>query len=316
MADGPAAGVLRGLAWIATALTSGGTVLAWLAGFHWVAELFSHFPMHYLAGASLAAATFLLTRRPRAAVLAALVAASNVVVAWPYTGGRPAPPPGDGGLTLIAWNLQYRNTDFDSAIEYLAGRRPDLLVLSEFTPRWGEALSVLEELYPHRILLPQRNAWGLALYSRFPMSVREELRLVDASSANVRALVETPLGTLQVFGVHLASPTSRRAAALRNAQLAELGRRVREEASLPTLVVGDLNVSPFSPYFGKLLGATGLADARRPFGPHVTWPTSWLPVWVAIDHGLASERVAVTRIVTGAGRGSDHRPLEIRFAIE
>jgi endonuclease/exonuclease/phosphatase (EEP) superfamily protein YafD len=77
------------------------------------------------------------------------------------------------------------------------------------------------------------------------------------------------------------------------------------------LLVGDLNVTPFSPYFSDLLAQTGMEDARRVYGFHGTWPT-WMPLLqISIDHCIADPQLEVMRVARGPDVGSDHYPLEI-----
>ena len=96
---------------------------------------------------------------------------------------------------------------------------------------------------------------------------------------------------------------------MRNRQLDELARLVVSREWV--LVIGDLNVTPFSPYFRRLLDRSGLVDARQPQGIHVTWPAYPIPLWIPIDHGLASPGLPVTDVRRGPDVGADHYPLEI-----
>ncbi len=79
-------------------------------------------------------------------------------------------------------------------------------------------------------------------------------------------------------------------------------------------MIGDLNLTPFSPFFKELLERSGLADARKPLGLHVTWPTMSLPVWIPIDHCLAGTGLRIGEVRRGRDLGSDHYPLEIRVS--
>jgi len=81
------------------------------------------------------------------------------------------------------------------------------------------------------------------------------------------------------------------------------------------VLVGDLNLTPWSPRFGRLLAESGLADTslQRPFA------TSWrspLPfVELALDHFLASPGLRVPCNRLGPDVGSDHLPLIVDVAL-
>lgn len=312
--------VLTGLALAVAFLTGGGTLAAAFARTHWLAELFSHYPVHYLLGAAAAAGVLLGAGRWRLALLPLLVVGINASIVGPYLPGfvvrRPPLPADAATVSLIAWNLDYRNTRFDQARDYLRAMDADVLVLTEYTPRWQQALAPLGYDYLYRVARPQFNAWGIAVYSRYPLLQVEDLILADPESANLRVVIDLPDGPLELFAVHLASPTAPARAALRNRQLRELGQLAGDRPPvMARAIVGDLNTSPFSPWFRDLLAAARLTDARRPFGLHYTWPALPLPLWVAIDHFLSDGRLEIGQVRAGPYLGSDHRPLEVRFAI-
>ena len=102
-------------------------------------------------------------------------------------------------------------------------------------------------------------------------------------------------------------------------QLALIARLVRAHGPTGLLVVGDFNATWGTRGFRTILD-TGLTDAAaargHPFA--MTWLQTGfpLPEFVRIDHVLTGGRVAVTRIATGPGPGSDHRDLHATVAFE
>lgn len=319
--------LLLGLAVFVIVATSAATVAALLARTNWFFDLFSNFPVQYAVLLALSAAVCLVLRQWGWTALAVFALVPNVIAIAPYLSGiiRPAAAvarqSGTEPVLLVSLNLLYTQEDAAATRDYLEARSADILVLSELTPRWHEKLEDLERLYPHAVIRPRWDPWGLAIYSRYPLVAIEDLDLGDQSSAHLRVLVQLPTGLLEVYGVHLASPPTPRDAARRDRQFARLAARVKAaEAADPTLariVVGDLNATPWTPSFRDFLRDTGLVDARRPFGLHVTWPYRpplWsVPFRIPIDHCLASPGLEVTSVDTGPAVGSDHLPLECRI---
>ena len=304
------------LAMIVTALV---TVAAMGARHHWSLELFSHFRMHYLvAQVGLLLLLVLLRQWPWAA-LAILTALPNLLVVGPYLPGAvqasAAMSPGDGrSHTLVAANLLHSQRKTGAMQAYLHDTFPDVLVLSEFTPRWAAALADLEQRYPHSMLKPRPDAWGMALYSRYPLVDQELLSLGDDRSSHFRVRLMLPAGVVELYAVHLASPISGRRAGQRNRQLDVLAAQLAaSDPAVPKIVAGDLNLTPYSPYFDQFLRAAGLEDARRPLGHHGTWPAPLGAAGIPIDHCLASPGVRVASVRAGRSAGSDHRPLECDF---
>jgi endonuclease/exonuclease/phosphatase family metal-dependent hydrolase len=129
----------------------------------------------------------------------------------------------------------------------------------------------------------------------------------------VLTTVAFPDGPLRLAAVHLASPTSPAYLAARNRQLQELARLLAG-GNRPRVVLGDMNITPFSPYFDGFLRHTGMVDARRRQGLHGTWPRWMPPLQIAIDHCLIDPQAPVLSVRRGPDVGSDHYPLEVRLS--
>lgn len=313
---------LAGLAIVAIVATTVATLAALGARSSWLFELFAHFPLQYLGVLFLAGGICCVLRRWRWVALAVVGVIPNVLVVGPYLPGLFTAaasagmwPDSTSQVSLVALNLRYTLQDAGATRAYLEGQSADILVLSEVTPRWQEKLVELEGRYPYSVIRPRWNPWGIALYSRFPLHDVEDLDLGDDRSSHLRVTVELPAGAVALYAVHLASPPSRGQSQQRNTQLHQLAQRIaRDDSGLPVVVAGDLNITPYSPYFRDLLRDAGLRDARLPFGPHVTWPVLPVPIGIPIDHCLVSSQVVVTRVAIGPSTGSDHFPLECRFS--
>jgi len=78
-------------------------------------------------------------------------------------------------------------------------------------------------------------------------------------------------------------------------------------SNTPVVVVGDLNVSPWSKHFLEFVNAGKLRDGRRGHGILPTWPAAIAPLQIPIDHIVVSESVHVTSMATSSGFGSDHK---------
>ena len=296
----------------ATTLATAGSLCARLG---WLPELLSHFPVHYLVAQVVAAAVCLGFRLWPWVAVALLGAVPNVIAIAPYLPGLVTAPASrvaaNAPVNLVALNLLYSQEDPTLARAFLEKQSADILVLSEFTPRWRQKLGLLERTYPYFAYRERWNQWGIAVYSKYPFEDVEDLDLGDDRSSHLRILLELPGGRAEVYAVHLASPLSPRQAAQRNTQLRRLAARIAAaDPALPKIAVGDFNITPFSPFFSDLLRDTGLRDGRRPFGLHYTWPAFSVPFWIAIDHCLVSDDVVVTRVDRGPPAGSDHLPLE------
>ena len=75
----------------------------------------------------------------------------------------------------------------------------------------------------------------------------------------------------------------------------------------PVLLIGDLNVTMFSPHYEQIEDA-GMTNARAGRGVQPTWP-DWSPVRIPIDHVLVSDEFEVCEMEVLDSFGSDHLPV-------
>ena len=293
------------------------TVIALFSRVHWFAELFSHFRFYFLLSQALLVLIFMHSGRWMLMCATLLLSIPNAWYVVPYLTPlafqQTAAAAQQPGVEVVAINLNFRNRDYAAMRDYFASVSPDIIVAAEITDEWRDELRYLEADYPHRIGATRPDPWGLMVYSRWPFVESELLDLGVPASVHARIVIASGGNLLEIFAVHLQSPTNPVRAANRNTQLTELAHRVAE-SDLPTVIVGDLNVTPFSPYFDLFLNHAGVSDSRRPAGFHFTWPAHPLPLWIPIDHALADPMVNITRVHRGRDAGSDHYPLEVSIS--
>jgi len=292
----------------AIAAAAGG-ILASLAHIAWWLELFSHFRGQYALLLGACAAGFLWLGRRSLGVAALALAAANAVPLLHYLGPSAEAAPGGGEVKAVLLNLWFRNDGHERVIDYLGGVRPDVVVLLEATPAWGESLRRLDDLLPY-----QARAGEVFVASRTPLAGLRDVPLTDSG---VRALVfglETSAGPLTVIGAHANWPLGPASADSRNRELERLAQLARE-APAPVVLLGDFNVTAYSPVFAELLARSGLRDCAAGRGLHATWPALFPPLWLQIDHCLADPGVGVRALRSGPRVGSDHFPLEVELVL-
>jgi len=101
--------------------------------------------------------------------------------------------------------------------------------------------------------------------------------------------------------------------ALRGRSLDRAAKLVRAAPSR-TVLVGDLNLTPYAPRFGHLLRASGLIDAFATRAWRPTWEAHVWPLALPIDYVLVPPHACVATASIGPDIGSDHRPLFVAFS--
>jgi endonuclease/exonuclease/phosphatase (EEP) superfamily protein YafD len=81
------------------------------------------------------------------------------------------------------------------------------------------------------------------------------------------------------------------------------------------LVMGDLNATPWSRPFRRLLRRSALCDSRAGFGVQASFPAASTLLRLPIDHLLASCGVGVRARRIGRDVGSDHLPVIVDVVV-
>src|SRR5262249_47853040 len=137
----------------------------------------------------------------------------------------------------------------------------------------------------------------------------------DAEVPSVLARADVHGTSLTIVGSHPLPPGGREYSRLRNQQLDAVARFINGQAG-PTVLLGDLNATPWNFYFRRFVKSTGLKDSSMGFGLQPTWPAGFLPLRIPIDHCLLSPELKVVRRLVGPNVGSDHLPLILEVVPE
>jgi endonuclease/exonuclease/phosphatase (EEP) superfamily protein YafD len=300
--------------WIILALAVVSIGLPSLGHWFWIAELSTHFVVQYAVVALALAVGLACLNRPVVAATALVVCIVQIARLGPLWAqpDRPAVTGAPERLTIAQVNVHVNHSDPRRVVEWVLAQSPDVAVLIEVTPEWSEPLALLRARYTQSLVRIPPDGSGVAVFARRAESSLRVEALGDAWCPAIVLNVGQPAGppVLTLFATHLRSPTTPGDAWARNRQLTELGRRVAEEPAVNKAVVGDLNVTRWSPWFSELVRIAGVRDGQEGFGLGGSWP-SGLGRWFAlpIDHTLVSPGVRVVRREVGPDLGSDHRPV-------
>jgi endonuclease/exonuclease/phosphatase (EEP) superfamily protein YafD len=296
-----------GLFFSALAVPAVLSFVAFAARLWWRFDLCTHFRAHYLVALAIGTILSVLLRQFKAASIFGAVAILNLWFVAPLY--LPAASDSKSGvpIRLMTVNAYFHNKDRSQLLQLIRGTRPDALLVLEVNEAWFNDFDGLADTYPYRIAEPRRDGWGIAFFSRLPCDQLEIREIGHAELPSTFAQLKlADGGSLSIIGSHPVAPFGRRHAGFRNQQLAALAEFA---ATLdgPVALIGDLNVTSWSPYFSDLIRTSGLRDSRKGFGVQSSWPTKLVPFGITIDHVLVSPEIAVRTRKIGADIGSDHR---------
>ena len=306
--------------WTARALVAGGSACAlgliagWCGAAWWVLDLCAHFRVQQVAGLLVAAGGLALLRaRVRGAIflLLALLGGWRLV---PYWSGGAVARAGDLRLRVASLNVECGNRSFAEMRAFVRESDADVLLLIEVEPETLAALEPELRAYPQRLEVPRPDPFGIALYSRLPMQAE---RVDDLGTTRMPAiLAELELGgsRVRLLGVHLLPPLSASNAAERDRALERAVETLCSRPE-PSILLGDLNTTPWAESLERLAYSRGLRDARLGHGVLPSWPAdSWL-LRIPIDHCLLRGDWHVRSARVGEPLGSDHLGLVVDLAV-
>ncbi len=290
------------------------TVAGYLGTCYRLFELVSHFRFQYLWCAILGGLALVWLRDFRWSLLALFAFGINAWEVLPWYFGKPQDVPGKTStLKLLLSNVYTGNRESRPLLEFIARENPDIVVLEEINDRWKDELSGLSQGYPTSRVVPREDNFGIGLWTRLRAPILER----DVGQDVVPSLLlQFPVEgkVVALLATHPVPPVREEMFQLRNSHFRALATWARS-LSGPCIVLGDLNLTLWSPYHTRLLRDSALRNARQGFGVLPTWPTQLPFLKIPLDHCLVSPAIQVRAIRTGPKIGSDHLPLIVELAL-
>lgn len=280
----------------------------------WFLDLFSHFRVQYMQICLVLIGIALWKRLNKRAAALILLACLNYAFVLPLYFGRPVPA-NEKPIRAMLMNLNASNGNTDRVLEAIRHADPDLLLLEEVTSVWSSELAVLDIDYKYRIAEPQEGCFGIMLLSKYPLEHGQVLQIGKTGVPSIVTEAHFPKGVVSVIGTHPKPPAGAEYSRQRNMQLIELPYVVMEQ-KYPTLLIGDLNVTPFSYWFRRVVSESGLKNSMKGFGFQPTWPSNNRFLRIPLDHVLHSPEIIIHSRVVGTDIGSDHLPVIVDFSLK
>jgi len=300
--------------WVVVLLALAAVGLPWIGGLVWLAELSSHFVVQYAVAALLLAVVLTVKGRrwwAASALAIFLLQAVRLVPLWTVPDLPPVPAASER-LTIVQLNVNIRNQDPRRIVDWVISQDPDIAVLIEVPRAWTRPLAALRARYPNELVGMPPDGSGIAVFAKAPATSLRVEPLGDIWCPAIVLDFPRSMGPppLTLIAAHLRSPMTPSDAIIRNRQLGALVQRIAAEPALQKIVVGDLNITRWSPLYAQLTDVAGMRDGQEGFGFGASWPSPfgrWLGI--PIDQTLVSPGVRVVQRVVGPDLGSDHLPV-------
>lgn len=217
-------------------------------------------------------------------------------------------------LKLFHSNVLSSNKDYQQVVENILTENPDIIGLQEVDNSWINHLMVIREHYPFAVEVPRPDNFGIALYSKFPITNSDVQSLGSLGLPSIEAQVVVNNEPIYLLLTHPLPPVSQQHYDARNAQLKDVAKRIKEIDGAK-IVLGDLNTTVWTSAYKTLEADTGLRNASKGFGIQFTWPTNIVPLMISIDHCLVTDNFAVIDVSSKKLSGSDHASLVVELEL-
>lgn len=256
-----------------------------------------------------------------------LVASISIQVyyIYPYSGlvsptvgsiSQQAAPP-QSTFDLMVVNVYIHNRNVDDLLAIVEEVDPDMFLAMETNQWWENALQPLDEKYAYGMEYPLDNAYGMILYSKYPLQNQEIMFLQYDSVPSFHARVSLPGGKeFEFHGVHPVPPVPNAPGPVKDEEVAlvKVGNMVASNL-LPAVVAGDLNDVAWARR-ERMFEQDGLLnDVRIGRGIYSTYSAkSWIKKW-PLDYVFVTQDFAVVDFRRLPEFGSDHYPIYIELSL-
>ncbi len=277
-------------------------IFALLAEVNWFFELWIHYIAYYTIIAALLILICIKNGLWKTATALTLILALNLPVFVSYYQTPSQIPAAGEEIKVFSANFFYLNEDFETIKTVIEDEDPDVIAILEANIRWIAKKDEYKEKYPYTYITDDFGPFGIVVMSKFPA----EFKQIKWGEQNaIEAVIE---GKYKVLAVHTHAPVHKSWAAARNNYFEELADEINR-SELPTVVMGDFNSTPWSPYFKDIIEKTSLKEARMGYGLVPTWNANLPLFWIPIDHILTTDDIEVLDFHRGAYTSADHYPV-------
>lgn len=209
-----------------------------------------------------------------------------------------------GTLKVLHLNLLMGNENYDAVRQLIAKEDPDIISFQECTPDWFIALApLLAEFQTTQKIID--SPFGICVASRIPVVQSEVLYLNNQRIPLIKLELEYKGEFITLYSVHPTPPFNQGLFESRNEYFELLINEVGIDESV--IIVGDLNITQWSPYYQKFRKTLNLRNSDFLFSS--TWP-EFFPIQIfQLDHILTSKRYRFKSSKVLNSIGSDHFPI-------
>lgn len=287
-------------------------------------DLFSHFNLQYMIGGAVLFIVFLFFKKWKIAFICLSICILCLIESRWYLQYPlqffPEVEASQQDYQIMMLNHYLGKTNFDDLQNWLSNNEKiDAVILQEANLNTVKMAKEIEDVFPYQIHEPRQHYFGIVVLSRYPFLDKEKI-VINGPSFETFAVkfsykkkdLEKPV---YVYSLHPPPPSGPMRAMQRDFELTEISKIVKQDSHDNVVMIGDWNLTPFAPAFGKVIELSGLNYQSYGLLLNTSWPSFNLATFlkIPIDHALYSDNLIQTQKTIGPSFGSDHHVLIVSY---
>lgn len=225
----------------------------------------------------------------------------------------------DFSFSLLIANVKMNNRTAQPLLNLIKKKNPDLLLAMEVDEWWDQQFKSLKKEYPYSISRINSVAYGMILFSKYPMKSIEINYLQNEKVPSFESIVTLTDGkNISFHGVHPVPPTHFKKLPDNKGQqetaLKKIGRKLMSN-KYPSLIAGDMNDVVWS-HVDELTETNKiLKDVRVGRGFYNSYNANNIFMRWPLDHIFVTEEFRLKKLERLSNIGSDHFPIFVELVL-
>lgn len=290
-------------------------LLSYFGRYSYFLEIFTHFKLQYFFLFLLSSVFFVLFYRQKKVkkwLLISLFGLSlNALAIAPIYIAPPINTQANTTFSLLLANVLSSNSSKAKFVRLIQKQQADFVVVLELSPQWARALKAVSSAYPYQKILPRLDNFGIALYSKHPLSNIQVHDFSQNGTPSITANSSISGKEVLLIATHPYPPLNQTFTKQQKSHFRAMRKFIRHSKK-PVVLAGDLNTALWSVNYKNFITTSLLKNTRQGYGIIPSWQANGI-LQIPLDHILISQEITTKKIKTMPSIDSDHLPLYVEL---
>ena len=299
-------------------------LLSYLAEYHFLFELLTHFRLQYLVLFLVSSLFFIILFNKKWLLLSLFGLLFNAIpVLSIYLPPETNATGKNNQVSLLLTNVLTSNQSYAELLKEIERKQADIIVVLELGYQWANELRTIDKKYPYQELIPRTDNFGIGLYSKYPL---ENIQVMEFATNGIPSITASILfngNYLNIIATHPIPPMDESLAEQQKEHLENLANFTQSKTEITTsinttlvVVAGDLNSTLWSPRYSEFMSSSGLINTRQGKGIYPSWSAGGIIgdlLQIPLDHVLVTDNIHTQKFEKLGSINSDHFPIYVEL---